>query len=683
MSNNADLLKRIAELSGAIEQHRMNQPDHGPTYSPTSYRGRPWTRGRGRGNMTLNNTTPHPAKGSPNRTLIVNQSQAKPFSATPSHSATSSSAVVHTHHRKLDNTKPSVSPSAVKLPSAVPGPTGYASSVPAKRPFGTSQHRTLINNYGASTITSIPPAAAAATATASTAQRPIHRPLHRPNVSHNKTLLFNKSSSGIPGVGVPTTVSRSINAAGQETVTVNGVSYIDKGNKLVRQGHVGSTPAPRVLVKRLSKSNKYNNMVLGKRPRIRTEKKRHVRSKKGNMVLMREPEGYTRQGRSGKSLVLNTKKMQKQYCGFYTRYGKCPNGPSCLFKHDPARRAICPRFLNKRCKKPAGQCKLSHTPTPNIMPHCVHFQRGRCSNDDCPYPHVRVSPDAPICRAFATEGYCPKGLECPQKHVHVCPEFAETSKCSNANCRLPHVTRRTGDQQKATGIVRPGSWVSAHYFHAQKQARAEQQKERAAKRQRMSVRFNHVTGKPETDQDDDDTKEENEEDGFVRLFDNSDDEGWSQFYAKESTDTDDESEEEKNEDQISSTQQASNGEGFVRLHNDSGDQASAQFSTNDPKEQELGELRFSDKGEDEDDGEEDEDDESEEEDDSEDDEAEEGKEVESAQAHMEQDEKSLESDKTADALADEADTDNEYEEVYEAVSDDSEYEDAVGDITYS
>ncbi|KAI8142618.1 hypothetical protein BJV82DRAFT_481636, partial [Fennellomyces sp. T-0311] len=121
--------------------------------------------------------------------------------------------------------------------------------------------------------------------------------------------------------------------------------------------------------------------------------------------------------------------------------GKCPKGPRCTFLHDPSHRAICPRFLQNRCRKPASECRLSHTPSPNIMPHCVHFQRGRCTNSECIFMHVRVRPDAAVCRAFAMEGYCSKGLECRDKHVHVCPEFAETGKCSNANCRLPHVAR--------------------------------------------------------------------------------------------------------------------------------------------------------------------------------------------------------------------------------------------------
>lgn len=262
-------------------------------------------------------------------------------------------------------------------------------------------------------------------------------------------------------------------------------------------------------------------MVLGKAPaRIMKPKKIMRRSKGGNMVFTREPEGYVRQGIHGKSLILNTQAKKKpRYCGFFTRYGKCPNAGRCPFVHDVNRRAICPRFLQNRCQK---VCKLSHSPNPFNMPHCVHFQKGLCKNDPCMYIHVRTSADAPVCKAFAMEGYCQKGTECLEKHVHVCPEFAETGKCSNANCRLPHVAKRTAE--KNSGIIRLGSWVSPQYFHAQKMAKLEKRKaiEEAAAA-KVWTRL-----QPEESKEID--REKEEQDGFVRLFDDSDeDDGWSQF----------------------------------------------------------------------------------------------------------------------------------------------------------
>lgn len=46
-----------------------------------------------------------------------------------------------------------------------------------------------------------------------------------------------------------------------------------------------------------------------------------ARSRKGNMVFVRGPEGYVRQGPNGKSLVLKSKRVSRRYCGHYTRYG--------------------------------------------------------------------------------------------------------------------------------------------------------------------------------------------------------------------------------------------------------------------------------------------------------------------------------------------------------------------------
>jgi hypothetical protein len=296
-------------------------------------------------------------------------------------------------------------------------------------------------------------------------------------------------------------------------------------------------------------------MVIGKAPLV----KRVNRNKKGgNMVFVRGPEGYVRQGRSGKSLVLNSHKKtlkKPRYCGFYTRYGKCPNAGHCPFVHDPHRRAICPRFLQNRCQK--NPCKLSHTPNDHIMPHCVHFQRAKCKNDPCMYMHVKVSSDAPVCKSFAMEGYCPKGIDCAEKHVHVCPEFAETGKCSNANCRLPHVARRTNTTEKQAGIVRLGSWVSPQYFYQQKMAKTEKRKAiEDATAAKVWTRPELIEEKQQQDVpvNKEEVREVEEQQGFIRLFnDSDDDDGWSQFErSSEAADEDIQSlrfnEEEEEED---------------------------------------------------------------------------------------------------------------------------------------
>lgn len=293
-------------------------------------------------------------------------------------------------------------------------------------------------------------------------------------------------------------------------------------------------------------------MVLGQATARVKQKKPSQRSKGGNMVFTRGPEGYVRQGRSGKSLVLRTQTKKERYCGFFTRYGKCLNAGRCPFKHDMNRRAICPRFLRNKCQK---VCKLSHTPNQFNMPHCVHFQKGSCKNDPCMYMHVRTSPDAPVCKAFAMEGYCPKGTDCAEKHVHVCPEFAETGQCSNANCRLPHVAKRTASTAKTSGIITLGSWVSPQYFHAQKMAKLE--KKKAVEKATASKVWTKPQDDPMEEEGEkvEEDKENEEEDGFVRLFNDSDeDDGWSQFERESDNDIkslrfgdDDDDEEEEGE----------------------------------------------------------------------------------------------------------------------------------------
>ena len=42
--------------------------------------------------------------------------------------------------------------------------------------------------------------------------------------------------------------------------------------------------------------------------------------------------------------------------------------------------------------------------------------QGACSNRACPYLHVSVRSDAPVCKAFS-QGYCARGAACPHKHL--------------------------------------------------------------------------------------------------------------------------------------------------------------------------------------------------------------------------------------------------------------------------
>lgn len=57
---------------------------------------------------------------------------------------------------------------------------------------------------------------------------------------------------------------------------------------------------------------------------------------------------------------------------------------------------------------------------------CLHFAtRNGCSRDTaCPYIHVKLAKDAPICIPFARHGYCQVGgRNCSSVHLFYCPEF--------------------------------------------------------------------------------------------------------------------------------------------------------------------------------------------------------------------------------------------------------------------
>ena len=121
--------------------------------------------------------------------------------------------------------------------------------------------------------------------------------------------------------------------------------------------------------------------------------------------------------------------------------GRCTKGPSCPYIHNPSTVAVCTDCL-KSGNCPAGDaCDLSHDLIPERTPACLHFLKGKCTNDPCRYTHVRVNPSAPVCKDFATLGYCSKGLACEHRHVHECPDYANTGICRNKKCRLPHVDR--------------------------------------------------------------------------------------------------------------------------------------------------------------------------------------------------------------------------------------------------
>ncbi len=133
-----------------------------------------------------------------------------------------------------------------------------------------------------------------------------------------------------------------------------------------------------------------------------------------------------------------------------------------MYQHDPSKIAICWPFLQGICPHTAETCALSHDPTPERTPLCVHFaNNGRCNRPNCPFPHVHVGPREGICRDFAVLGYCEKGLDCDKQHVRECPDFAEKGQCTTRGCKLPHVIRANRNRKAPVSTSGPSAESSS------------------------------------------------------------------------------------------------------------------------------------------------------------------------------------------------------------------------------
>ncbi|KAF2013264.1 hypothetical protein BU24DRAFT_411028 [Aaosphaeria arxii CBS 175.79] len=143
-------------------------------------------------------------------------------------------------------------------------------------------------------------------------------------------------------------------------------------------------------------------------------------------------------------------------CPAFTATGVCKRN-RCPHIHDPDKTAICKPFLFKgQC--PSGEaCPLSHNPSANRSPHCIHFQNDSCNKDDCPYAHVHVNAAAPLCEDFARLGFCDKGAQCTNRHaLGECPDYTNKGSCHQNNCRLNHVVH-AGRLRKAAGANLSGA----------------------------------------------------------------------------------------------------------------------------------------------------------------------------------------------------------------------------------
>ncbi|TCD71859.1 hypothetical protein EIP91_003202 [Steccherinum ochraceum] len=214
-------------------------------------------------------------------------------------------------------------------------------------------------------------------------------------------------------------------------VVIGGVAFQTSGRSLVRKDlpKPARSTAPKPLVAR---GPTYPRQKPANR--IYKPKSSRGRPTNRNMTLTNTRRPYQPRAKQ--------RKYVDRPCPRFTTTGSCNRGLTCPYQHDPSKIAICWPFLQGSCPNTAETCNLSHDPTPNRTPLCVHFaNNGRCTRQNCPFPHVRVGQRQGVCRDFAVLGYCDKGLDCDKQHVRECPDFAENGACTTVGCKLPHVIR--------------------------------------------------------------------------------------------------------------------------------------------------------------------------------------------------------------------------------------------------
>ncbi|KIM44665.1 hypothetical protein M413DRAFT_442621 [Hebeloma cylindrosporum] len=267
------------------------------------------------------------------------------------------------------------------------------------------------------------------------------------------TTIINTAMITTPTPTVPPSSSTPLSSTGGQTkeVVLGGVAFESSSRSLVR--------------KDLPKSSKPVSTGKPTPPSTRSQHLRHFVRKTGHVPPGR---AYKQKSRRGRNMTLNntrrpysssrksTKRINKYVdkpCPRFTTTGSCSRGLTCMYQHDPAKIAICWSFLQGNCPKTAETCNLSHEPTPERTPLCLHFlNKGRCTRQNCPYPHVNVGPRQGVCRDFAVLGYCERGLDCERQHVRECPDFAEKGTCGTKGCKLPHVIRANRNRKVAAPV---------------------------------------------------------------------------------------------------------------------------------------------------------------------------------------------------------------------------------------
>ncbi|GLA66533.1 hypothetical protein AtubIFM54640_009111 [Aspergillus tubingensis] len=437
MTEDQDLMAKISQLAGQINRHKTQQSQPESPYSSeiapgqhvsrhVPYRGRGWAPYRGRHYSRGRHVAPHR-----HRTLILNNATSgTPGSATPAgtgtdtdgeaRSATPNEWVVkRDRHMQLINT-------SIYDKETQARTKAMEESRQAKAQKRAQVEQARVMSY-AQGVGRVHPTGFAAPQVSTTAD-----PSAEYQVFVNDT-PFRVSRGG----GKLIRVSDNPNTANAtpKRVTVAGVAFVrSKNGNLHRLGAVTSKRKPMTVKKKNALCQRFTTTGT-------------------NAFPTRGPEW-----------PLPPSHYCFIFCGItliriFKRLGSCYKGPTCPYIHDPNKVAMCKDFLQTGQCNAGISCDLSHEPSPHRSPACVHFLRGRCSNPECRYAHVRVTPGAPVCRDFAVLGYCEKGAECDQRHVHECPDYANEGVCNKKRCRLPHVDRagqirkNAASKTDATGLA--------------------------------------------------------------------------------------------------------------------------------------------------------------------------------------------------------------------------------------
>ncbi|PIA47563.1 hypothetical protein AQUCO_01400305v1 [Aquilegia coerulea] len=120
--------------------------------------------------------------------------------------------------------------------------------------------------------------------------------------------------------------------------------------------------------------------------RLLIDNDEYIRIGNGNQ-LVRDPKKLVRLLASEKvRWSLHTARLRlarkQQYCQFFTRFGKCNKGDGkCPYIHDPAKIAVCTKFLKGLCSN--ATCKLTHKVIPERMEDCSYFLQGEFGVSCC------------------------------------------------------------------------------------------------------------------------------------------------------------------------------------------------------------------------------------------------------------------------------------------------------------